>query len=184
MRRANYLKERSKEVLTGSSYSIVVRLFGPELATLRLTAKEIEKVMGTIEGVSNLKVESQSLLPQIEIRLHPDAGQLYGLTPGQVRRVTSTLLKGTKVGEIYEAQKRFDVVVWSEPEFRNDLTALRNLPIETATGVQVRLGDVADVLVVRCRTRSNAKVRHDVLTFPATSRIEILGQCPPKSNVK
>lgn len=143
-----YLKERSKEVLSGTSYSIVVRLYGPDLDLLRAKAKEAEKVMGGIEGVTNLKVESQVLLPQIEVRLRPEAAERYGLTPGHVRRATTTLLKGLKVGEVYEGQKRFDVVVWGIPECRADITAIQALPIDTPTGVQVRLRDVADVLVV------------------------------------
>ena len=143
-----FLKERSKEVLSGSSASIVVRLFGPDLAVLRAKAKEAEKAMSGIEGVKDLKVESQTLLPQIEVRLRPEAAERYGLTPGHVRRATTTILKGTKVGEVYEGQKRFDVVVWGEPKCREDIAALQALPIDTPAGTQVRLRDVADVLVV------------------------------------
>ena len=160
-----YLKERSKEVLSGSSFSIVVRLFGPDLDTLRSKAKEAEKVMGGVEGVTNLKVESQVLLPQIEVRLRPEAAEQYGLTPGHVRRATTTLLRGSKVGEVYEGQKRFDVVVWGVPACREDLTALQLLPIDTPAGVQVRLRDVADVVVVPMQNeikRESASRRLDI----------------------
>ncbi|MFO0803105.1 MAG: efflux RND transporter permease subunit [Gemmataceae bacterium] len=143
-----YLKERSKEVLSGSSSSIVVRLFGPDLDVLRAKAKEVEAAMKGIDGVSDLKVESQVLLPQIEVRLRPEAAERYGLTPGHVRRATTTLLRGTKVGEVYESQKRFDVVVWGVPACRSDLAAIQALPIDTPAGVQVRLREVADVMVV------------------------------------
>ena len=143
-----YLQERSKEVLSGTSYSIVVRLFGPDMDGLRAKAKEVEKVMAGVDGVTDLKVESQVLLPQIEVRLRPEAAERYGLTPGHVRRATTTLLRGTKVGEVYEGQKRFDVVVWGVPACRDDVAALQALPIDTPAGVQVRLNDVADVLVV------------------------------------
>ena len=160
-----YLKERSKEVLSGTSYSIVVRLFGPDLAVLRAKAKEAEKAMAAVEGVTNLKVESQVLVPQVEVRLRPDAAGRYGLTPGHVRRATTTLLKGLKVGEVYEAQKRFDVVVWGVPECRADITALQELPIDTPAGVQVRLREVADVLVIPManeikREAASAPARH------------------------
>ncbi len=142
-----YLKERSKEVLSGSSYSIVVRLFGPDMDALRAKAKEAEKAMSGVEGVTDLKVESQTLVPQIEVRLRPEAAERYGLTPGHVRRATTTLLRGTKVGEVYEGQARFDVVVWGVPACRDDVAALQALPIDTPAGVQVRLRDVADVVV-------------------------------------
>ncbi len=143
-----YLKERSKEVLSGTSYSIVVRLFGPDLDGLRSKAKDVEAVMKGIDGVTDLKVESQVVVPQIEVRLRPEAAERYGLTPGHVRRATTTLLRGTKVGEVYEGQKRFDVVVWGHEGCRADVAALRELPIDTPAGMQVRLGEVADVMVV------------------------------------
>jgi CzcA family heavy metal efflux pump len=143
-----YLKERSKEVLSGTSASIVVRLFGPDLQQLRVKAKEVEKVMSSVEGVTTLKVEPQVLVPQIEVRLRPDSAERFGLTPGQVRRATTTLLRGLKVGEVYEGSKRFDVVVWGVPGTRTDLSAIQSLPIDTPSGVQVRLRDVAEVMVV------------------------------------
>jgi CzcA family heavy metal efflux pump len=143
-----YLKERIKEVLTGAGASIVVRLYGPELAVLRARAKDIEKVMAEVPGVTNLKVEPQVLVPQIEVRLRPAAAERFGLTPGQVRRASTTLLRGSKVGEVYEGPRRFDVMVWSVPRVRADLSALRDLALDTPSGAQVRLGDVCDVGIV------------------------------------
>ncbi len=143
-----YLKERIKEVLTGAGASVVVRIYGPELALLRAKGKEIEKVIADVPGVVNLKVEPQVLVPQIEVRLRPGAAERFGLTSGYVRRAATTLLKGAKVGEVFEGQKKFDVVVWSTEETRHDLTALRQLVIDTPSGTQLRLGDVAEVNVV------------------------------------
>lgn len=143
-----YLRERIKEVLTGASATIVVRLYGPDLDVLRSLAKQVEAVMATVDGVANLKVEPQVLVAQVEVRLKPDAAERFGLTAGHVRRASTTLLKGIKVGEVYEAQKKFDVVVWGMPSLRSDLAAIQALPIDTPSGTQVRLGDVAEVAVV------------------------------------
>ncbi len=143
-----FLRERVKEVLTGASSSIVVRIYGAELATLRKKAKEVEATIGKIEGVSNLKVESQELVPQVEVRLRPEAAERFGLTPGQVRRAVTTLLRGMKVGEVYENQKKFDVVVWSTDKSRADLSALHDLRIDTPSGGQVPLKDVAEIGIV------------------------------------
>jgi len=160
-----FLRERIKEVLTGTSATIVVRLFGPDQAVLRAKAKEVEAAMATVEGVANLKVEPQVLVAQVEVRLRPEAAGRYGLTPGHVRKASTTLLKGAKVGEVYEGQKKFDVVVWGIPELRTDLAALRALPIDTPAGTQVRLGDVADVRIVPAPNeikRENASRRLDI----------------------
>lgn len=143
-----YLKERSKEVLSGAGSSIVVRLYGPDLNVLRSEAAEIKKVMAKVAGISDLKIEPQVLVPQIEIALRPEATERYGLTPGLIRRATTTLLRGSKVGEIYEGQMRFDVMVVGVTDIRTDVAALQALPIDTPTGMQVRLRDVAEVKVV------------------------------------
>jgi CzcA family heavy metal efflux pump len=143
-----YLSERIKEVLTGAHGSIVVRIYGPELDVLRETAHEVGRVVEEVPGVINLEIEHQVLVPQLEVRLRPEAAERFGLTPGQIRRTATTLIKGTKVGEVYEEQKIFDVAVWSRPEIRSDPMALRELLIETPTGARVPLGEVAEVNIV------------------------------------
>jgi len=143
-----YLKERSKEVLSGTSSSIVVRLFGPEMPILRSKAKEIEKVMTEVGGVANLKVEPQVLVPQIQIQLRTESAERFGLTAGHVRRAATTLLRGTKVGEVYEGQKRYAVMVWGEPHVRADIASLQSLLLDTPSGAPTRLGDVAEITMV------------------------------------
>jgi len=160
-----FLRERIKEVLTGSSATIVVRLFGPDRDELRAKAKEVEAAMATVKGAVNLKVEPQVSVAQLEIRLRPQDAQRWGLTAGQVRRATTTLLKGVKVGEVFEAGKKFDVVVWSTPANRLDLAAVRNLRIDAADGKQARLYEIADVNIVEAANeikRENASRRLDI----------------------
>ena len=140
-----YLRERVKEVLTGASSSLVVRIYGPDLAVLREKAKEVSAAMAKVEGINNLKVEANVLISQIEVRLRPSAAEQFGLTPGQVRRAVTTVLRGTKVGEVYEGQKKQDVVVWGTEKSRTDIVSLRELRIDTPTGSQVPLKDIADV---------------------------------------
>jgi CzcA family heavy metal efflux pump len=142
-----YLKERIKEVLTGAGASIVVRIYGPDLEGLRAKAAEVSKAIGNVRGVSNLKVEQQVLVPQIEVRLKPDAALRFGLTPGDIRRAATTLIKGTKVGELYEAQQINDVVVWGAAPTRTDIESLRRLRLSLPAGGDAPLGDVADIQI-------------------------------------
>jgi len=161
-----FLRERTKEVLTGSSASIVVRIYGPDLARLRAKAQEVYAVMGKVNGAVNLKVEPQVLVAQVEVRSRPEALAQFGLTPGQVRKAVTTLVRGLKVGEIYQDQKKFDVVVWGVPEVRADLDALRNLRIDIPGGAHVPLKDVADVRIVPAANevkREGASRRIDVV---------------------
>ena len=143
-----YLKERSKEVLTGSSASIVVRLFGPDLMVLRMQAESIRNTMQTVDGIADLKIEPQVLVPQIEVRLKQDAAQRYGINTNDIRQVTSMVLKGIKVGEAYEAQQKVDVVVIGDADSKVDITAVQQLPINSPFGAQLSIKDVADVYFI------------------------------------
>lgn len=160
-----YLRERVKEVLTGASSSIVVRIYGPNLDELRSQAQQVAAAIKGIPGVSNLKVEPQVLVPQVDVRLKPAAAERFGLTAGQVRRAVTTLLRGTKVGEVYENQQKVDVVVWGAEDARTDLTSLNDLQIDVPAGGQVPLREVAEIGIVPAPNevkRENGSRRIDV----------------------
>ena len=160
-----YLKERIKEVLTGASATVVVRLYGPDMAVLRAKAQEVNRAVSDVKGVVNLKVEPQILVPHIQVRMKADVAANFGLTPGHIRRAATTFIKGTKVGEVYKDQKVFDVTVWGVERIRNDVQSLRELTIETPSGARVPLGDVADLDITPTPNeikRENASRRIDV----------------------
>ncbi len=160
-----YLRERIKEVLSGAGATVVVRIFGPDQAELRAAADRLKAKVATINGVADLKVESQVLVPQIQIRPRPADMATLGLTPGEVRRQAQSLIAGQKLGEIYRDQKAFDVAIWGEPGVRGDLHALQDLMIQTPGGTPVRLRDVADVRIQPAPNevkRENGQRRLDV----------------------
>jgi Cu/Ag efflux pump CusA len=137
-----YLKERIKEVLTGSSDAVVVRISGPDLHVLQSQAEAWHSFSGT-GGIVDLKSGS-TLTPQVEVRR---PGQLNpGINP--VMRRVIVLMSGEEVGDIYVGGKTYDVNVWSTPETRKSLTNIRELLIDTPAGGHVRLADVADVRIV------------------------------------
>lgn len=143
-----YLRERIKEVLSGAGATVVVRIYGPDQDELRAAAERVRGKVARISGVTDLKVEQQVLVPQIQIRPRSADLVTLGLTPGEVRRQAQTLVAGAKLGEIYRDQKAFDVALWGEPAIRGDQHALADLMIQTPVGAPVRLRDVADVVIV------------------------------------
>jgi Cu/Ag efflux pump CusA len=143
-----YLKERIREVLTGASDTIVVRIYGPDLEVLRDKADEVRDALEGIDGIADLKKELHVDVPQVNIEVDLEAAQRYGIKPGDVRRATAFLLQGEEVADIFIGGKTYDVNVWSTPETRNSLTSIRELLIDTPTGGHVRLADVADVRIV------------------------------------
>ena len=160
-----YLRERVKEVLTGASASIVVRIYGDNMDKLREHAYRVKEAIADVEGASDLKVEQQVLIPQVDVRLKPAVAEQFGLSAGDVRRAAATLIQGRTVGEVYREQKVFEVAVWGEPRVRSDLAAVRDCLIETPSGGHVPLGEVAEVAVVPAPNtikRESASRRIDV----------------------
>jgi CzcA family heavy metal efflux pump len=142
-----YLKERIREVLTGTSDAIVVRIYGRDLDVLEQKADEVKDALENIEGIVELHTSFQEKIPQIEVEVDLAAAQKVGLKPGDVRRVATTMIAGEEAGDIHIANRTYDVNVWSIPEARNSLTDIRNMQLRTADGGYVRLEQVADVRV-------------------------------------
>ncbi len=153
-----YLKERIREVLTGGSTAVVVRLYGDDLQALRETAEEIHEVFLKTDGTIDEHISLQVDVPQLEVTVDLEAAQRYGLKPGDVRRAAATLVAGEEVGDIYRGGKAYDVQVWSPVEIRSDVTSIRNLPIDTPSGQIVPLSAVADVSL---RATPNVIQRND-----------------------
>jgi CzcA family heavy metal efflux pump len=143
-----YLKERIREVLTGASDAIVVRVFGQELEVLREKAAEIEEIMRGIDGVIEAKAELEVDIPQIQIKTDLQAAQRYELKPGDIRRQTATMFASEEVGDIFWEGAAYDVHVWSVPGSRQSLTDVQNMLLDTPSGDRVPLQDVAKVGIV------------------------------------
>ncbi len=143
-----YLKERIREVLTGSSDTVVIRIYGQDLEVLREKAEEVLASLEGIEGIADLKKELHMETPQVEIEVDLAKAQQYGLKPGDVRRAAAFLLQGEEVGDIFIGGKTYDVNVWSTPQTRHSLSDIQNLLIDTPNGGRVRLADVADIRIV------------------------------------
>jgi CzcA family heavy metal efflux pump len=160
-----YLRERIDEVLVGESEPIVVRIFGDDLGQLRRAADRVSKSLSTIDGMEGLHTSLQAEVPQIDVRVKLAVARRYGVKPGDVRRAAGTLVAGEEVGDMFQHGVSTNVMVWSTPKTRSNLTAIRNLPIDTPTHGQVPLSTLADVAIrptPNVIQRENASRRIDV----------------------
>ncbi|MGZ5390182.1 MAG: efflux RND transporter permease subunit, partial [Aeromicrobium sp.] len=153
-----YLRERVKEVLTGTSGAIVVLISGPEPKVLAELADKTVDEIGDTPDLIDTAASFQKELPQIEIELDLAKARKYGLKPGDIRRQSSAYIAGEEVSDIFTNGKAFDVHVWSIPSARDSVDDIRALPIDTPEGDKVALGEVADI---RIRPTPNAIVRED-----------------------
>jgi CzcA family heavy metal efflux pump len=140
-----YSQDRVKQALTQTDDNVVARVYGEDLQVLGHQAARVRGVMSHVSGIAGARVLLPPEEPAIRVRVDLAKADRYGIKPGDVRRATTTLLSGLVVGNLFEEQKVFDVVVWGTPQVRNNLTSVRRLLIDTPEGGHVRIGDVADV---------------------------------------
>jgi CzcA family heavy metal efflux pump len=142
-----YPEQQMQQAETGHSDPLVVRLFGQDLKVLAGKAQEVRGAIAGVDGVTAPHVEVPATEPTVQIQVSLASAERYGIKPGDVRRAAATLLSGITVGNLFEEQKVFDVVVWGTPPTRHSLSSIQNLLIDTPDGGQVRLGDVASVRI-------------------------------------
>ncbi len=196
-----YLQDKVRKELSGTGESFVVRVYGEEMNVIRKKAEEVQGVIAKIDGVVDAKVQYPDEMPTLEIEVNLDKIKSYGLKPGDVRRSATALVGGILVGNLYEEQKVFEVVVFGTPETRHSVSSVQELLVDTPSGGHVPLKDLADVRIVpsvtvinrdavaRCmdvtatvRGRDLAAVAADVegglaqIEFPLEYRAELLGE--------
>jgi Cu/Ag efflux pump CusA len=140
-----YLKSKTDAALSGADNDLTVRVYGQDLAILAQKAREVQQLLSGVPGVVGAQVRQQAQEPSVEVQVDLAKAQRFGLKPGDVRRAAATLVNGVEVGNLFEAQKVFDVLVVGSPTVRVGLESVRNLMIDTPGGGQVRLTQVAAV---------------------------------------
>jgi len=142
-----YTSDRVSVATAPGNHDIVVRVFGQDLAAMQATAAKIAGAMSTVQGLQGTHVLAIPRQPTVHVEVDLAAADKAGLRPGDVRREATTLASGLVVGNLYEQAKVFDVVVLGTPTIRANLSGLDDVKIDTPSGSQVRLGDVAKVTV-------------------------------------
>lgn len=140
------ISHRLDHMLSGVRAQIAVKIFGPELDQLRAFAAEVEGVMKSVDGVVDLQIEKQVLMPQIKIQVDREKARLYGVQVGQLNETLETALNGRAVAQVLDGLKTYDVYVWYEERARGDVEAIRNSLIDTGDGHKVPIAMIADVL--------------------------------------
>jgi cobalt-zinc-cadmium resistance protein CzcA len=136
---------RFNELMTGARQDVVCKIFGENLDTLALYANRLGKIVNTVEGTSDLYVESVTGMPQIVIDYNRPAIAQYNLNIEDINRIVNTAFAGQSTGLIYEGEKRFDLVVRLAGEKRQDVADVQNLLIPTPNGSQIPLSQLAKV---------------------------------------
>ncbi len=167
-----YPEQRIADILSGRDRDVVVRVYGGNAEILEAKAEEIQSALSGIPGIERAAVETVPGEPTIEVEVDLQRAQRFGVKPGDVRRAAAILLAGLPVGNLFEEQKVFDVVVWGSPDIRRSTADVEQLLIDTPGGDHVRLSQVADVRVVENPT----VLRHEAVSNYVDVSADIAGR--------
>ncbi len=139
------IQMRFNELIAGVRSDVAIKVYGDDLDQLAATAAEIESVVGTIEGSQDVQTEQVTGLPFVEVV--PDRIRLtqLGLNVDDVQTVVATAVGGAEAGQVFEGDRRFDIVVRLPEDLRQDPQVLERLPIPLPGGGSVPLSEVATI---------------------------------------
>jgi heavy metal efflux system protein len=138
---------RFNELMTGAKQDVVCKIFGENLDTLAKYAEKLGELVNHVEGAKNLYLEPVTGMPEIIIEYNRPAIAQYNLNISDINKVVNTAFAGQSTGQLFEGEKRFDVVVRLNTDKRNELDDIKNLLIPTPQGTQIPLYQLANVSI-------------------------------------
>ncbi|MBI4714676.1 MAG: efflux RND transporter permease subunit [Nitrospirae bacterium] len=139
------IQHRIDELLSGVTAQVAIKLFGPDLETLREKAGDIERAVSSVSGAADVLVEQQVDVPQLQISVKREEAARYGLSVGEISHFIETAFRGEAATEVILGQRKYDLIVVLNREARSDPEAMKALLISTPAGPRVPLERVADI---------------------------------------
>jgi CzcA family heavy metal efflux pump len=148
-----FLTERIEETISGYAASTVINIYGQDLDALDRDANAIAGILGSIQGASDIVVQSPPGTPQLVMRLRNEKMARLGLHPTDVLDNIRAAYEGVPVTQVYEGNRVIGVSVLLDEEARDDVQEAGKLPLFNAEGKLIRLSDVADIVQENGRSK-------------------------------
>ncbi|MFY1045817.1 CusA/CzcA family heavy metal efflux RND transporter [Chryseobacterium sp. GP-SGM7] len=139
------IQMRFNELMTGIRQDVAVKIFGENLDSLAIYADKTAKVIQSVKGATAPQIERVSGLPQINVEYDRTRMANYGLNIEDVNNAVSTAFAGKSAGQVFENERRFDLVVRLDSLNRTNIDDVNNLMISTNSGAQIPLSQVANI---------------------------------------
>jgi len=151
------IEMRFNELISGTRSDVAIKLFGEDLDILAQKAHEIENAIINVKGASDIIIEKTEGLPQMFVQYDRSKIARYGLNIADLNEMIALSFAGKTVGNVFEGEKRFDVVVRLNKTNRQDIEDLKNLYVATPDGQQIPLTELATIYY----TEGPAKISRD-----------------------
>jgi CzcA family heavy metal efflux pump len=137
---------RIDHMLSGTRANIAIKIFGSDLSALFTLSNQVKSAIEGTEGLVDLSVEQQIDIPQVQIKARREMLAKYGVTVGEFTSFVDAAFAGEPVGDIYEGDKRFDLIVRFDENNRGSIDNIKNAWIDTGDGRKVPLTEVAEIV--------------------------------------
>jgi cobalt-zinc-cadmium resistance protein CzcA len=158
------------DMIGGAHSPLVIKIFGDDLVELRAIGGQIVNILYTIEGTSSASIFQEPPIPQMEINLDRERAARYGINMTDVQNVIQTGVGQAPVSTVYVGERTFPLTVRFVPEARSQPAALGNLFVNTGSGVQVPLSQIADIRVRSGESTVTRENGHRNLTIRIDNR--------------
>jgi cobalt-zinc-cadmium resistance protein CzcA len=148
------------ELLEGVRAELAIKLFGPDLETLKAEADKIASVIRDVPGAADVQPDQVSGTPQLLIKVDRHAIARYGINVEDVQQVIRAAVGGETAGQIFEGVRRFDILLRYAPEYRNTTESVKQILVEAPNGVHVpleQLATIEEIIGPRQITRENSQ---------------------------
>ena len=142
------LGHRIDHMLTGTRASIAIKIFGPDLTQLFMTANDIKAEIEGIEGLVDVSVEQQTETPELQIRAKRDMLARHKITMEEFNHYIELAFSGDKISEVYEGQRSFDLVLRLNENYTESIEGIKSAMIVNGEGVMIPLEEVAEIVSV------------------------------------
>lgn len=139
------IEMRFNELVTGVRSDIAVKIFGENLDYLAAKAAEIGNVVSTVPGAADVIVEKTVGLPQMRVTYNREKLAYYGVSIGDLNKYLTMAFGGEVTGSVFEQERRFDLIVRFDKDFRQDIENIRQMYVNLPDGNQIRLSELADI---------------------------------------
>ncbi|MBL8007927.1 MAG: efflux RND transporter permease subunit [Ignavibacteria bacterium] len=153
---------RFNELIAGARGDVAVKIFGDDLSILSDEGNDVASIMGTVQGAEDISVQQVEGLPQLQIKILREKISRYGINVEDVNSVIETALAGKTSGVVFEGDKKFDIVIKYDPEFKTNIDAIRSILVASSDNLMIPLSELAEIDVKEGPaeiTRDNGKRR-------------------------
>ena len=139
------IQMRFNELISGAKQDVVLKIYGEDLQQLADYAQQAGRLVRQVKGAEDVYIEQVTGLPQIVVQLDRNRLAQFGLNVADVNRTVQTAFAGETAGQVFEQERRFDLVLRLRSDLRKDINSVRRLFIAAPNGRQVPLEQVANV---------------------------------------